>query len=154
MLWFIKQKNKDTNQKVAIKKISNDQSQKVILTAIDCCRLLKNLQYYDFFIEVNDICIVMELLEDYGTLHHRSNSMRNNLHIKNPKTIETFKTIFSGIDFLHSIGLAYNDLHLSNILIDEETDEPKIIDLSCTRLSAHLRPIQESYGDPDILCLV
>jgi serine/threonine protein kinase len=46
--------------------------------------------------------------------------------------------IASGIEYIHSLGLAHNDINPSNIVMDEDSSHPIIIDLGSCRTFSKL----------------
>ena len=98
-------------------------------------------------IDLQNMSLILEYYESIDLFNYLiHNIFEYPLKTKNQYSIEIFKQILSGVDYLHNLGIVHMDLKLENIIIDPISREIKIIDFGkavITSTTGSLKKISE-----------
>ncbi|KAJ5079249.1 sterile20-like kinase isoform b-related [Anaeramoeba ignava] len=115
---------KSTNEIVAVKKVSNEYTQKAALeiSVLRRCKHKNIIKYFHTFSKDGEIWIIMEYCAG-GSLADLIK--KKSLNEKQIAYIS--REVLEGIEFLHSLNIIHRDIKASNILLTED-GQPKISD--------------------------
>ena len=134
---------------VAVKKVKVDPTHKnreldilKMLNHKNCISLLNSFKTYGSQPGTTYINIVMDYLP--MSLHQFATSYRKNKKYPPMFYVKLFSyQLFTGLNYLHSLGVTHRDIKPENVIIDPSTGELKICDLGSAKM---LSPNEESIA--------